>query len=139
MAVLQALCRINHEMGETNAREDIQVVTGSDAFILNNLPRRSRSRVPRGTLTDKLVNIPNPSGKEFRLTITIAFQEYRQPSQQAGSLWLEYHLGTTTASLPMIEAVVPVENPSPKNNYFTIVTMAKSSFTTQGRPVCMFG
>jgi hypothetical protein len=50
---------------------DIQVVTGSDAFILNNLPRRSRSRVPRGTLTDKLVNIPNPSGKEFRLTITI--------------------------------------------------------------------
>jgi len=100
---------------------DIQVVTGSDAFILNNLPR-SRSRVPRGTLTDKLVNIPNPSGKEFRLTITIAFQEYRQPSQQAGSLWLEYLLGTTTASLPMIEAVVPVENPSPKNNYFTIVT-----------------
>ena len=101
---------------------DIQVVTGSDAFILNDLPRRSRSRVPRGTLTDKLVNIPNPSGKEFRLTITIAFDEYRQPSQPAGSLWLEYLLGTTTASLPMIEAVVPVENPSPKNNYFTIVT-----------------
>ena len=44
---------------------DIQVVTGSDAFILNNLPRRSRSRVPRGTLTDKLVNIPNPVGKSL--------------------------------------------------------------------------
>ena len=61
---------------------NIQVVTGSDAFILNNLPRRSRSRVPRGTLTDKLVNIPNPSGKEFRLTITIAFEEIRQPSRR---------------------------------------------------------
>ena len=88
----------------------IQVVTGSDAFILTR---------PNA---DKRVNIPNPSGKEFRLTITIAFEEFRQPSQPAGSLWIEYLLGTTTPSLPGIEAVVPVENPGPKNNYFVIVT-----------------
>ena len=81
---------------------NIQVVTGSDAFILTN---------PN---FDKRVNISNPSGKEFMLTITIAFDEFRQPSQQAGSLWLEYLLGTTTASLPGIEAAVPVENPGPK-------------------------
>ena len=53
---------------------DIQVVTGSDAFILNNPPRRSRSRVPRGTPSVRLINIPNPCGKEFRLTITINFR-----------------------------------------------------------------
>ena len=92
------------------AATDIQVVTGGDAFILTN------------PTIDKRVNIFNPSGKEFRLTLTIAFEEFRQPSQQAGSLWLEYLLGTTTASLPGIEAAVPVENPGPKNNYFLIVT-----------------
>ncbi|MGB7783501.1 MAG: hypothetical protein WCF86_18625 [Pseudolabrys sp.] len=82
------------------AATNIQVVTGSDAFILTN------------PTFDKRVNISNPSGKEFRLTITIAFDEFRH--QQAGSLWLEYLLGTTTASLPGIEAAVPVENPGPK-------------------------
>ena len=84
------------------AATSIQVETGSDAFILtaNNVTKR--------------INISNPSGKEFRLTITIAFDEFRKPSQQAGSLWLEYLLGTTTASLPGIEAAVPVENPGPK-------------------------
>jgi hypothetical protein len=89
---------------------NIQVVTGSDAFILTS------------SNTDWDVNISNPSGNEFRLTITIAFEEYRQPSQPAGSLWLEYSLGTTTTSLPSIVAAVPVENPGPKNNYFVIVT-----------------
>ena len=42
---------------------DIQVVTGSDAFILTN------------PTFDKHLNISHPSGKEFRLTITIAFEE----------------------------------------------------------------
>jgi hypothetical protein len=50
------------------AATNIQVVTGSDAFILTN------------PTFDKRVNISNPSGKEFRLTITIAFDEFRQPS-----------------------------------------------------------
>ena len=92
------------------AATNIQVVTGSDAFILTS------------SNTDQQVNISNPSGNEFRLTITIAFEEFRQPGQQAGTLWLQYLLGTTTPSLPGIEAVVPVENPGPKNNYFLIVT-----------------
>jgi hypothetical protein len=92
------------------AATDIQVVTGGDAFILTN------------PTIEKRVNIFNPSGKEFRLTITIAFEEFRQPSQPAGSLFLGYSLGTTTASLPSIGTGVPVENPGPKNNYFSIVT-----------------
>jgi hypothetical protein len=54
------------------AATNIQVVTGSDAFILTS------------PTFDKRVNIPNPSGKEFRLTITISFEEYRQPGQEAG-------------------------------------------------------
>ena len=58
------------------AATDIQVVTGGDAFILTN------------PTIEKRVNIFNPSGKEFRLTITIAFEEFRQPSQPAGdSFW----------------------------------------------------
>ena len=95
------------------AATSIQVETGSDAFILtaNNVT--------------KPINISNSSGKEFRLTITIAWEEFRDPGQQAGSLWLEYLLGTTTPSLPGIEAVVPIENQGPKNNYFLIVTLGE--------------
>lgn len=101
---------------------DIQVVTGSDSFILTNPSSRSR-RVPKRPGIEKQINIPNPSGKEFRLTITISFEEYRQPGQEAGSLWLEYLIGAKTASLPgPFEAVVPIENPDPKNNYFLLVT-----------------
>jgi len=62
---------------------DIQVVTGSDSFILTNPSSRSR-RVPKRPGIEKQINIPNPSGKEFRLTITISFEEYRQPGQEAG-------------------------------------------------------
>ena len=47
------------------AATNIQVVTGSDAFILTS------------SNTDQQVNISNPSGNEFRLTITIAFEEFR--------------------------------------------------------------
>jgi hypothetical protein len=92
------------------AATDIQVVTGGDAFILTN------------PTIDKRVNIFNPSGKEFRLTLTVAFEEFRQPSQPAGSLWLGYSLGTATASLPSVGTGERIENPSPKVNYFLIVT-----------------
>ena len=112
---------------------DIQVVTGSDAFILTDPPRRSRSRVPRRRPTPSVreINIPNVWGKEFRLTITINFTEMLKPSQKAGSLYLEYLLGITTLNVdqpsqsPLGRGVVAselLENPSPKNNYFTIVT-----------------
>ena len=89
---------------------NIDVETGSDAFILTSAN------------ADHPVVINNQNGKEFRLTITIAWEEFKQPDQPAGSLWIEYLLGTTTASLPGIEAVVPIENINPKNNYFLIVT-----------------
>ena len=72
------------------AATNIQVVTGSDAFILTS------------SNTDQQVNISNPSGNEFRLTITIAFEEFRQPGQQAGTLWLQYLLGTTTGRCPAL-------------------------------------
>ena len=99
---------------------DIQVVTGSDAFILTNPSSRSR-RVPKRPGIEKLI-IPANNGKEFRLTITIGFEEYRQPRQPAGNLWLGYLLGATTASLTAIAGGVPIENPHPKQNYFLIVT-----------------
>ena len=92
------------------AATDIHVKTGSDAFILTSAN------------DEKLVDIDNPNGKEFRLTITIAWEEYRQPGQPVGTLWLEYLLGKTTPSLPGIEAVVPIENVAPRNNYFLIAT-----------------
>jgi hypothetical protein len=116
---------------ETNARDKYSGSNGSDAFILTNPPRRSRSPVPRGTPSVRKINIPNVWGKEFRLTITIVFTEFRQPSQQAGSLYLQYLLGITTLNVdqpspsPLGAGTVAselLENPSPKNNYFTIVT-----------------
>jgi hypothetical protein len=88
----------------------IDVVTGSDAFILTNASDQQS------------VNIDNPSGGEFRLTITIAWEEYRQPGQPAGTLWLEYLLGKQTAALNGVEAVTPIPNASPQNNYFLLVT-----------------
>jgi hypothetical protein len=92
------------------AATNIHVETGSDAFILTSAN------------DEKLVDIDNPNGQEFRLTITIAWEEYRQPGQPAGTLWLEYLLGKTTPSLAGIEAVVPIENVAPRNNYFLIAT-----------------
>jgi hypothetical protein len=102
------------------ASTNIQVETGSDSFILT-------------ANSDKQMNISNSSGKEFRLTITIAWEEFRDPGQQAGSLWLGYVLGTTTPSLPIIEAVVPIENQGPKNNYFLIVTLGNVVITYTGQ------
>ncbi len=92
------------------ATTNIKVVTGSDAFILTS------------SNNDKKLNLPDTGGQEIRLTITIAWEEYRQPKQAAGTLWLEYLLGKTTPSLPGIAAVVPIENQNPKNNYFLIAT-----------------
>jgi hypothetical protein len=46
---------------------------------------------------------------------------------------MNYLLGTTTASLPHIGAAVPVENPNPKNNYFTIVTLGEVVIHYTGR------
>ena len=92
------------------ASTPIKVATGSDSFILTASGNQQN------------VTIDNPSQKEFRLTITIGWEEYRNPGQPAGTLWLEYLLGTNTPALPGIGAVVPIENASPKNNDFLLVT-----------------
>jgi hypothetical protein len=92
------------------AGTSIQVLTGSDAFILTS------------SNNEKKVDIKPPREQEFRLTITIGWEEYRNPKQPPGTLWLEYQLGKTTPALPAIEALVPIENKGPKNNYFLIAT-----------------
>jgi hypothetical protein len=103
------------------ATTNIEVTTGSDAFILTS------------SNDEKLIIAADPDEREFRLTITIAWEEYRQPNQTAGTLWLEYQLGKTTPSLPGIEAVVPVENQSPRNNYFLIATRGLVSIHYTGQ------
>ncbi len=90
----------------------INVVTGSDAFILT-------SPVPQN---EKIIEALAFGQQELRLTITIAWEEYRNPGQSAGSLWLEYLLGKTTTALPQVEAVVPIVTPGSENKTFLIVT-----------------
>jgi hypothetical protein len=77
----------------------VKAVTGSDAVILSP------------ALPSKNYNIPNPSQQEFRLTLTITWEEYRAPGQRAGTLWLAYNLAKTTAALPGIGVEVPVVTP----------------------------
>jgi hypothetical protein len=97
----------------------IEVTTGSNSFILSN--SNSAQQVP----------IAN-NGKIFRLTLTLIWEEYRQPNQTAGSLWLNYLLGDNTASLSGIEAVVPIENQGPKANYYLIATPGLVAITYNG-------
>ncbi len=93
------------------ARRQLHVVTDSDAFILT------------ASANEKKVDTPDLQGREFKLTITIHWEEYRQPSQPAGTLWLQYQLGKTTPALPGIESVVPIVLPTPPENItFVIVT-----------------
>jgi hypothetical protein len=70
----------------------IKTATGSDSYILS------------ATATDKAITIQNPNGKEFKLTITIRWEEYRQAGQPAGSLWFGSTLGKQTPALPSIRA-----------------------------------
>jgi hypothetical protein len=95
-------------MGTTN--QTVSVVTGSDAFILTSVD------------LEKKIDALDLGGQEFRLTITLHWEEYRQPAQAAGSLWLEYLLGETTPALPGIEAVVPILTPGPECKTFLVVT-----------------
>jgi hypothetical protein len=90
----------------------VKVVVSSDAFILTSADDEK--------IIDPLVN---PGGQEFRLTLTITWEEYRQPGQTAGSLWFEYLLGKTTPALPVIEAVVPIVTPGPECKTFLVVTL----------------
>ena len=89
----------------------INVVTGSDAFILTS------------AMSEKIIQgLASFNGQEFRLTLTIHWEEFRQPTQTAGTLWLEYLLGKSTPALPGVEAVVPIVTPGPECTTFLIVT-----------------
>jgi hypothetical protein len=90
--------------------QTVNVVTGSDAFILTS------------AVDEKQINALAFGEQELRLTITIHWEEYRQPGQPAGTLWLEYLLGVTTPELPGVEAVVPVVTPGPEDKTFLVVT-----------------
>jgi hypothetical protein len=61
----------------TGHHRTVRVVTGSDAFILTNADDQKD--------IDALAHLGE---QEFRLTITLDWEEYRQPTQPAGSLWL---------------------------------------------------
>ena len=93
--------------------ETLKVMTGSDAFILTN--DNSYKNLP----------MPDQNGREFKLTLTICWEEYLDPGQPAGSLWLEYHLGKATSELPGPEGIVapiPVQPPDSDIKTFMVVT-----------------
>jgi hypothetical protein len=88
----------------------INVVTGSDAFILTS------------AMSEKIIEgLASFNEQEFRLTLTIHWEEFRQPTQAAGTLWFEYLLGKSTPALPGVEAVVPIVTPGPECTTFLIV------------------
>ena len=87
--------------------------TGSNSFIL-------RKNSPY-----KEIDIPGSKGQEFRLTLTIKWEEYRQPSQSAGSLWLAYNLGKDTRELTGIGVEAPIVTPGPETKTFDIVTLGE--------------
>jgi hypothetical protein len=107
---------------QTGHHRTVKVVTGSDAFILTGADDQKD--------IDALTHLGE---QEFRLTITLHWEEYRQPTQPAGSLWLEYQLGTTTPEPPGIEAVVPIVTPGPECKTFLIVTLGDVSVHYTGQ------
>ena len=90
--------------------QTINALTGSDALILTQ------------AVPSKNYNIPNPNAQEFRLTLTIHWEEYRQTGQPAGTLWLAYNLAKTTPALPGIGVEVPIVTPGGTTQTFEIVT-----------------
>lgn len=88
----------------------VQALTGSDAVILTQ------------AASFKNYDIPNPSQQEFRLTLTVHWEEYRAVGQPSGTLWLAYKLGKTTSALPGIGVEVPVVTPGGSTLTFEVVT-----------------
>ena len=84
------------------------IATGSDSFILTT------------SSTDKAIPVPNTSGKEYKLTITMNWQEYRQVNQPAGSLWFEFTIGKQTSALPSIGTTMQIQQTTTS---MTVVTL----------------
>jgi len=98
----------------------VNAVTGSDAVILTQ------------SLPSKNYNIPNPSQQEFRLTLTIHWEEFRAAGQPAGTLWLAYNLAKNTSALPGIGVEVPVVTPGGATQTFEVVTVGNVGLRYNG-------
>jgi hypothetical protein len=86
-------------------------VAGSDAVILTQ------------AVPSKNYDIPNPRQQEFRLTLTIHWEEYRAAGQPSGTLWLAYNLAKNTSALTGIGVEVPVVTPGGGTQTFEVVTV----------------
>jgi hypothetical protein len=98
----------------------IHAVTGSDAVILTQ------------SNSSKKYGILNPNQQEFRLTLTIHWEEYRSAGQPSGSLWLAYNLAKNTNALPGIGVEVPVVTPGGSTQTFEVVTVGEVGVLYKG-------
>jgi hypothetical protein len=89
----------------------VQAVTGSDAVILTQ------------AVSSKNYDIPNPAQQEFRLTLTINWEEYLAVGQPKGTLWLAYNLAKNTTALAGIGVEVPVVATGGVPQTFEVVTV----------------
>jgi hypothetical protein len=98
----------------------VHAVTGSDAVILTQaVPSRN-------------YDIANPGQQEFRLTLTIHWEEFRTAAQPSGSLWLAYNLAKNTGALPGIGVEIPVVTPGGGTQTFEVVTTGGVGLRYQG-------
>jgi len=98
----------------------VHAVTGSDAVILTQ------------AVASKNYAIPNPGQQEFRLTLTIHWEEFRAAGQPSGTLWLAYNLAKNTGALPGIGVEVPVVTPGGGTQTFEVVTVGGVGLRYQG-------
>jgi len=88
----------------------VSALTGSDAVILTQ------------AVPSKSYSIPNPNQQEFKLTLTIHWEEFRATGQASGTLWLAYNLAKNTGALPGIGVEIPVVTPGGSTQTFEVVT-----------------
>ena len=90
--------------------KSVKARSGGDAFILTP------------ATNEKSLGIPEAGGQEFRATITLHWEEFRDVNQRTGTLWLEYQLGRATGELPGIQKVAPIHASGAEHQTFVIVT-----------------
>jgi hypothetical protein len=98
----------------------VQAVAASDAVVLTQ------------AVPSKNYAIPNPTQQEFRLTLTIHWEEFRTAAQPAGTLWLAYNLAKNTSALPGIGVEVPVVTPGGNTQTFEVVTTGEVGLRYKG-------
>ena len=90
--------------------KSVKALSGGDSFILTSITN------------EKELGIPGAAGQEFRVTLTLHWEEFRDVSQRTGTLWLEYQLGRSTKVLPGIQKVAPIHASGAEHQTFVIVT-----------------